>query len=167
MFRLGEHIADVSVLPPYAEIAKLDGVQRFGTAELVERATALTRVHLAAAPSANPMVRYAERLASDLKWLRTDPFASFHLYAFATVRQAGSCFGLTTAFLTWLDDNGRPGLRDAAAAFERISNASKTIQFKLARMARQKREMDLGPDVAEMATAWDEGMSRLADRLAR
>jgi fumarate hydratase class II len=58
-------------------------------------------------------------------------------------------------------------LGDAAASFERISSASKTVQFKLARMARQKREVDLGPDVAEMAAAWDEGMSRLTDRLAR
>jgi len=167
VFRLGEHVADTSVLPPYAEIAKLDGIQRLGTAELVERAAALARMHLAAAPAANPMARYAERLASDLNWLRTDPFASFHLYAFATVRQAGSCFGLASTFLTWLNENGRPGLRDSAAAFERISSAAKTIQFKLARMARQKREMDLGPDVAEMAAAWDEGMSRLTDRLAR
>ena len=167
IFRLGEHIADISVLPPYAEIAKLDAMERLDTAELVDRTMSLTRMHLAAAPTANPVLRYAERLASDLNWLRTDPHASFHLYAFATVRQAGSCFGLTSAFLTWLDENGRPGLRDAAASFERISSASKTIQFKLARMARQKREMDLGPDVAEMAAAWDEGMSRLTDRLAR
>lgn len=167
VFRLGEHVADISVLPPYAEIAKLEGVYRLDTAELADRAMSLARMHLAAAPAANPMVRYAERLHSDLEWLRTDPSASFHLYAFATVRQAGSCFGLTAAFLVWLEENGRAGLRDAAASFERISNASKTIQFKLARMARQKREMDLGPDVAEMAAAWDEGMSRLTDRLAR
>ena len=167
VFRLGEHIADISVLPPYAEIAKLDGVRRLDTADLVDRATSLARMHLAMAPAANPMARYAERLASDLNWLRTDPSASFHLYAFATVRQAGSCFGLTSTFLTWLAENGRAGLGDAAGAFERISNASKTIQFKLARMARQKREIDVGPDVAEMAAAWDEGMSRLTDRLAR
>jgi hypothetical protein len=167
VFRLGEHIADISVLPPYAEIAKLEGVYQLDTAELADRAMSLARRHLAAAPAVNPMVRYAERLHSDLQWLRTDPFASFHLYAFATVRQAGSCFGLTAAFLAWLEETGRAGLRDAAASFERISNASKTIQFKLARMARQKREIDLGPDVAEMAAAWDEGMSRLTDRLAR
>jgi hypothetical protein len=127
----------------------------------------LSRVHLAMAPAANPMARYAERLTSDLNWLRTDPSASFHLYAFATVRQAGSCFGLTSTFLMWLEENSPAGLGDAARAFERLSAAAKTIQFKLARMARQKREIDVGPDVAEMAAAWDEGMSRLTDRLAR
>jgi hypothetical protein len=167
LFRIGEHAADTGVLPPYAEIAKLDGIRLLDTPTIVDRALALTRLHLAAAPSVNPVSLHAARLASDLAWLREQPMESFHLYAFATVRQAGACFGLTTAFLQWLDENGVSGLREAAVAFDRISVAAKTVQFKLARMARMKREADVAPHVAEMVDAWDEGMSRLTDRFAR
>jgi hypothetical protein len=91
----------------------------------------------------------------------------FHQYAFATVRQAGSCFGLTSSFLTWLDDNGQSGMAEAAAAFERIATEAKTVQFKLARMARLKRDADVAPHFVQMASSWDEGMQRLTDRLAR
>jgi hypothetical protein len=167
LFRLGEFVADAGVLPPFGEIAKLDGVRRLDVKSLVERASALARLHFIAAPSVNPMRRFAGRLATDLAWLRDDPRASFHQYAFATVRQAGACFGLTTAFLQWLGANGARGVLEAAGAFDRLSNSAKTVQFKLARMARLKREADIEGDVAAMIAAWDEGMSRLSDRFAR
>jgi hypothetical protein len=167
IFRLGDHTADASVLPPYAEIAKLAAARALDTATLVDRAFALARLHLAAAPSINPITQHAARLGDDLAWLRSAPMESFHQYAFATVRQAGSCFGLTTAFLQWLDENGVSGLREAALAFDRLSIAAKTVQFKLARMAGLKRDADVAPHVAEMGAAWDEGMSRLTDRFAR
>jgi hypothetical protein len=165
--RTGEYVADIGVLPPFAEIAKLDREHRLDTRALVERALALTRLHLSTAPTDNPIARYADRLASDLAWLRDDPRASFHQYAFATVRQAGSCFGLTAAFLQWLDANGATEVRESAVAFDRLSSAAKTVQFKLARMARLKRDADIAGDVAVMVAAWDEGMSRLTDRFAR
>ena len=167
VLRTGEYVADAGMLPPFAEIAKLDREHRLDSRTLVERASSLTRLHLAAAPSANPIARYADRLANDLVWLRDDPRASFHQYAFATVRQAGACFGLTAAFLLWLDANGTGGVRESAAAFDRLSSAAKTAQFKLARMARLKRDVDVATDVAVMVAAWDEGMSRLTDRFAR
>jgi hypothetical protein len=166
LFRLGEHVGDASVLPPYAEIAKLDGMRVLDTPALIERAVALTRYHLAGAPT-NPITRHAAQLDHDLAWLREQPLDSFHKYAFATVRQAGACFGLTTAFLQWLDENGVAGLREAAAAFDRLSVEAKTVQFKLARMARVKREVDVASHVRAMVTAWDEGMSRLTDRFTR
>ena len=83
------------------------------------------------------------------------------------MRQAGSCFGLTAAFLLWLDAHGARGMTEAAGAFDRLSTAAKTAQFKLARMARLKRETDIAADVAVMVLAWDEGMSRLTDQFAR
>ena len=58
-------------------------------------------------------------------------------------------------------------IEEAAAAFARISTEAKTVQFKLARMARLKRDADVAPHLAEMVAAWDEGMSRLTDRFAR
>jgi hypothetical protein len=167
LFRLGEFAGDASVLPPFAEIAKLDGVRALEARTLVDRAMAFAKFHLAAAPRTNPIARYAVRLADDLAWLRHQPLEVFHHYAFATVRQAGSCFELASAFLLWLDENGQQGLREAASAFVRLSTEAKTVQFKLARMARLKRDADIAPHMAQMAAAWDEGMSRLTDRFAR
>jgi len=167
IFRLGEFAADASVLPPYAEIAKFDDARRLETPTLVDRALALTRFHLVAAPRTNPIARHVARVADDLAWLRNQPLQSFHQYAFATVRQVGSCFGLASAFLAWLDENGQPGFREAAVAFDRLASEAKTVQFKLARMARLKRDADVAPHMAEMVAAWDEGMSRLTDRFAR
>ena len=167
IFRMGEHAADAGVLPPYAEIAKMDAVRTLDAPALVDRALALTRLHLATAPSVNPIAQHAARLAGDLAWLRDAPLESFHQYAFATVRQAGACFGLTTAFLQWLDANGAPGLREAAVAFDRLSVGAKTVQFKLARMVRLRRDVEVAADIADMVGAWDQGMSRLTDRFAR
>jgi len=155
------------VLQPYAEIAKLDAVRALDTPALVDRAMALARLHLAAAPQTNPIARHAARLSDDLAWLRDQPVDVVHRYAFATVRQAGSCFDLASAFLTWLDENGQRGLSEAASAFGLLSTEAKTVHVKLARMARLKRDVDIAPHVAQMAAAWDEGMSRLTDRFAR
>jgi hypothetical protein len=166
LFRLGEFAGDVSVLPPFAEIAKLDAARVLGTPVLVDRAMALARLHLAAAPRTNPIARHAARLDDDLAWLRDQPLVVFHQYAFATVRQAGSCFDLTSAFLNWLGENGQHGFGEAAAAFSRLSTEAKTVQFKLARMARLKRDADIAPHMAQMVAAWDDGMSRLTDRFA-
>ena len=166
VLRLGEHAADTSVLAPYTEIVKMDGVRQLDTPTLVDRALRLTRLHLSQAPSVNPVTEHATRLADDLVWLRGEPLETFHQYAFATVRQAGACYGLTAAFLEWLGENGAVGLREAAVAFDRVSVAAKTVQFKLARMARLKREADVASHVAEMVAAWNEGMSRLTDRFA-
>ena len=167
LFRLGEFASDAGVLPPFAEIAKFGRVRALEPAVLVDRAVALTRFHLAAAPRTNPIARHAVRLNDDLAWLRDQPLEVFHGYAFATVRQAGSCFELASAFLNWLEENGQQGLRDAASAFGRLSTEAKTIQLKLARMVRLKRDADIAPHVAQMVAAWDEGMSRLTDRFAR
>jgi Domain of unknown function (DUF1839) len=166
VFRVGPYVADATVLSPSAEIAKLDAMRALGPAALVERATALTRLHLAGAPSANPIARYAERLADDVAWLRDDPRAPSQQYVFATVRQAGGSAGLTSALLEWLAATGGLPVLDAAAAFDRLARSARTAHLKLSRIGRTKHDSDVAADVAVMAAAWDEGMSRLADRFA-
>lgn len=163
VFRLDEYGATPGILPPYAEIAKLDRVVRLAPQELATRSLELLRCHLARRPRKNPISVHRARIASDLAWLATESLATFHLYAFATVRQAGSCFALTASYLRWLEMHGQHGLEPAAAAFDRISTTAKTAQFKLARMANLKREVDMTPLLASMEEAWDEGMSRLVE----
>jgi len=161
--RRDEHSPVPGVLPPYAEIAKLERVVHLPPGELAERSVGLLRKHLALRPARNPIARHREQIVRDLEWVKSEPLATFHLYAFATVRQAGACFGLTASYLRWLEAQGQKGLEPAAAAFETISTTAKTVQFKLARMANLKRDVDVTPLLQAMELAWDEGMSRLAD----
>jgi hypothetical protein len=163
VLRLDEHAPAEGVLAPYAEIAKLERVVCLPTRELATRAADLARSHLARRPRHNPITRHRERFARDLEWLRNEPLAVFHQYAFATVRQAGACYGLTAAFLRWLNEHQPQDLEPAAVAFETISTNAKILQFKLARMASLKREVDVAPLLARMEWAWDDGMRRLVE----
>lgn len=163
VFRLDEHAPAAGVLPPYAEIAKVDRAENVRPDELARRAVALTRTHLARRPAKNPIAQQRAQIARDLEWLKQEPLETFHLYAFATVRQAGACFALTASYLRWLEAHGELGLEPAATAFDTISTTAKTVQFKLARVANLKRDVDVTPLLETMERAWDEGMSRLVD----
>ena len=72
--------------------------------------------------------------------------------------------GLTASFVRWLEAHGEQGLEPAALAFETLSTTAKTVQFKLARMANLKRDVDITPLFETMERAWDEGMGRLVER---
>ena len=92
----------------------------------------------------------------------------FHQYAFATVRQAGSCFGLASVVPRLARARmASAGLARQPRRSTDVATEAKTVQFKLARMARLKRDADIAPHFAHMASSWDEGMSRLTDRFAR
>lgn len=163
IFRLGEFAPTAGVLPPYVEIAKLDRLVRLSPEEMGRRADRFTQLHLARRPLHNPIAKHRERIGRDLEWLKGEPLETFHLYAFATVRQAGACYALTASYLRWLAAHTRRDgrLEPAAAAFETISSTAKTVQFKLARMANLKRDVDLGPLLQTMEDAWNAGMSHL------
>jgi hypothetical protein len=159
--RTGSHPPTPEMLPPFGEIAKLDRMFRLSVPELTERAVELTRAHLGRRPASNPVAKHRAVFAKDLEWLKKEP-SMFHLYAFATVRQAGSCYATTASYLRWLEANGQAGLEPAAAAFDAISTNAKMTQFKLARMA-VGRDANVDPLLEAMENAWDEGMSRLVD----
>jgi hypothetical protein len=163
VMRLGAHLPAEGVLPPYVEIAKLEGMVALEQRELVARSVELAKLHLARRPSKNPITVHRERILEDFEWLKSEPLATFHQYAFATIRQAGAGFGLAASYVAWLAANGERGLEQAAEAFETVSTTAKTVQFKLARMANLKREVDVTPLLATMEQAWNDGMSRLVD----
>lgn len=164
IFRLDQYSPAPGVLPPYTEIAKLGRVVHLAPRELTDRAIELTRIHLAQRPSRNPIAVHRERIAHDLQWLKGEPLNTFHQYAFATVRQAGAGFGLTTSFLQWLQSHGEGGIEPAITAFETLSMTAKVVQFKLARMANGKRDVDIAPLLETMEKSWDEGMESLCQR---
>lgn len=155
--------AECAALPPYCEFVRLDRLRRPEPADLVHRAAALGRVHLARRAADNPVRRYRARFARDLAWLRGEGLPAFHLYAFATLRQCGAGGEVAATFVRWLAGHGHAGLDPAAAAFQRVAETAKGMQFTLAR-ARAGREADFEPMFDTMERSWDDAMTVLAER---
>lgn len=149
-------------LPPYAEIAKSRGPGLTGM-NLVAASVALLREHLQRLPSENPFETFLPRFTSDLQWLTTADLEQFHQYSFATLRQFGACFELTTSYLQWLRDHGVDGLEAATQAYTALSAGAKSLQFNLARAMARKRQLDPAP-VQELARHWDIGVTQLRNR---
>jgi len=168
VFRLEGHLTDPEYLPPYVEVAKL-GIRPEHRPSPASRALVRTSIdllgaHLARAPLDNPFRRYATHFGADLASLAGEPFAQFHRYAFATLRQCGAAFDLGGAYLRWLEANGEHGLDRIAAACDVIATTATALQFKLARSVNTKRPFDPAPMLAAMSGAWDETMTALTAR---
>jgi hypothetical protein len=110
--------------------------------------------HLARRPSTNPFERFAARLEQDLPALLDGDAATYHAYAFATVRMAGASFELCAAHADWLLGDAAA---DAVAAFGEIVDAGKLLSFKLAR----RRPFDPSATLDGMAAAWARAMDVL------
>ena len=165
VFRLAPGLTGPNILPPFCEIAKLDKLEPLSDAALLERAVALTRRYVARRPAANPIVRHYERFARDLEWLRDSNSATlFHQYAFATFRQLGSCFEVAGSYVQWLGARGERGLEGAAGDCDTIAKTAKALQFKLARAATLKRQIDVAESFEAMITSWDSAMKHLVAR---
>jgi hypothetical protein len=158
-------LSDPNFLPPYTEIVKLDGLVPRTDAEVTTRALSLARQYIARRPLRNPIALHRDRFAADLAWLRSSETPGlFHQYAFATFRQAGSCFEVASSFLQWLDSRGEQGLTGPIAQFDEISKTAKAMQFKLARAVQLKRDVDFAGAFDSMVGAWDSAMSQLVSR---
>ena len=168
VFRLAPGLAGPNVLAPYTEIAKLDGVKPVSADELTARAIGLARRYIALRPRQNPIAMHRDRFPADLEWMRAsaDPNL-FHLYAFATFRQLGSCFEVAADFLRWLGAHGETGIDGAIADFSAIASTSKSFQFKLARAVTFKRDVDFAGAFDSMVANWDSAMSQLVERYGR
>ena len=167
IFRLGREVAGVVHLPPYVEVAKLGKRPPLTGAAQVDAAMAQLRRHLARRPDVNPFIAYADKFQRDLVWLQQSDLATFHGYAFATMRQFGACFELAATFCRWLNErtaSPSENLQLAAVAFDEISTTTKTMQFKLARAVRGK-PVDFATLLETVRASWDRGMERL-DRVA-
>ncbi|MEY2452330.1 MAG: hypothetical protein QOD92_1904 [Acidimicrobiaceae bacterium] len=163
VLRRTDELRDPRVMPPYVELVKLDGVRRSALSELVEGAIELTRAHLARRPATNPVQRMRKRLGDDLEWLRSQPLEMFHRWAFGFCRQGGSNAELAAAYVDWLAANDSNAIAPAADAFRELSNATKTLQFTLARAARG-RSVDVDGNLDAMERHWDSAMAVLVAR---
>lgn len=139
-------------LAPYVEVLDL---ARRSVRDLRPIAGEQLARHLGRAPETNPIERLGLRLREDLPWIASMGVEGYHGYAFGLVRQCGAGADLFAAFLRWLGDSG-----PAAAAFARISELAKSLQFSVARAARG-RAVDVEGLISDMAGAWESGISEL------
>ena len=149
------------LLPPYTEYAKVDRVVKRSGAELRALATKYLARELARRPTENPVAAFRKRFSTDAEWLAAKDLAQFHAYAFATLRQLGACFELAATHLKWLSDDDAHA--KAAAHFEEISNGSKALLFKVARMVGgNKKKQNFDETLEAMEKAWAAGMATIA-----
>lgn len=146
IFRLDHEYSD-DVLPPYAELVRLDAGPRLEGAELRAAAREILRAQVARRPADNPFERFAAGLAAELPNLLAGDAQRYHDYAFATVRMVGSAFEVGASHVEWV--LGEAGAA-AAERMREIVAGSKTLSFKLAR----RREFDPAPAVEALAGAW-------------
>ncbi len=149
------------MLPTYIELVKLDRMRALDDPELLETAREHVRMHLALRPATNPVLRYRKRLEQDLEWLTAEGLATFHKYAFATVRQFGSATELAGSLCEWLAAQGEP-TAEAQLHFRETAEAAKTAQFKLARLV-SGRSTDIEPALDSMEQGWDAAMRALVE----
>lgn len=154
-------------LPLYAELVRLDRLQRRTPEALAELSWQLLGEHFAWRPATNPVERFAARFANDLPRLHERGLAHYHAWAFTTVRQLGAAFELAAACLRWLQPH-RPEapLSAAAEQFDVIAQESKALILKGARVVNARRAFDAGQALAPTAQAWAQGMALLEPALA-
>jgi hypothetical protein len=155
------HDADPSRLPPYVEFVKTHDAPAPGDTRRIS--LDLLRRHLRAVPRDNPFERFEQRFARDLDALLNDDLEQFHQYSFATLRQLGACFELSSTYLSWLASQGERGLEDTAEHFRAISESAKRFQFRLARSVAHRSPLDLSP-ISQMGGLWERATRVLQER---
>lgn len=165
LFRIGQP-ADPLRLPLYAELIRVDRVQRRPSQELAAIALLLLREQFERRPLDNPMRRFGARLTADWPLLLAEGLPHYHAWAFATIRQFGAAFELAAAHLRWIAAHGGPDCAGAAEPFARIAQAGKAMILKLARAVNTRKPLDAAALVDELAGDWDAGMAQLGRALA-
>jgi hypothetical protein len=158
---------DPQFLPLFAESVRIDRLTRRSTPELIELSRSLWRKHLRRVPADNPIERFQKRFEAELAAMHQRGLGFYHAWAFATTRQLGSAFELSTRNLYWLSANGVSGLDEAIAAFEAIAATSKTFILKGARAVNARRQFDGAEMFSGMASAWERGITCLRSQFDR
>ena len=157
-------LSKTAALPLYAELVKLDRLERLGDRELRRRARRLFLRDVARRPPQNPILEYQRDFARHAGWLAGGELEVFHRYAFASLRQCGAAYELAASHLRWLfTDN--PVALAAADDFDAIAVAAKAETLKLARAVQRNRAAELGP-LLDAAPRWDRAFSALVEGAA-
>lgn len=160
LFRL-DAAPDPSFLPLYAELIRIDRMERLDPVALAARSWQLLKRHFDRRPLSNPFVRFGDRFARDLPELQSKGLPYYHAWAFASIRQAGAAFDLAAAHLRWQANFGHPALNASADCFDSIAQSNKALILKGARAVNSGRALDASQQFSEMAQAWNKGMDLL------
>jgi hypothetical protein len=152
------------VLPPYVELVKLDRIHHLDEEQLLDAALGLVRMHVQRRPLTNPVQRFRKCLDQHIEWLRSDSLATFHLYAYVTLRMLGSSAELAGSLCEWLTARGEPIL-DVSSEFREIALDAKAAHFRLVRLLTG-RTIDVRPVLERIERQWDSTMRGLAGRYA-
>lgn len=155
VLRRHDSVGSAASLPPYVERIRCVTTPTVTADDVVD----LVRVHLKRRPTVSPAARMTQRFETDLPWLQTGGVEAFHLYAFATVRQCGATGELAASLCEWLIEHGI----DATAArdsFTSVATTSKTMQFKLARLAAG-RSVDYHSLLSDIEAHWAQAMHHI------
>ena len=145
---------DPTVLPPYTELVRFDAGSPLTGAALTDGARAILSGHLRRAPGDNPFVRFGDRLREALPELLAGDLETFHAYAFATVRMAGSAFEILADHARWLAGEDAAEVAEACGA---IVDGCKALSFRLAR----RRPFEPAATVDGLAAAWERTLTGL------
>lgn len=151
-FRLDVKGADEEFLPLFAELVRIDRSSARPEEELKGMARALLRKRLDRLPRSNPVVRFDERFRRDLPSLQQAGLATYHKWAFASIRQMGAAFELAAQHLEWLDE---AAFKTSIEACRGIADGNKALILKAARAVNSGRPLDAAPVFANMGIAWD------------
>lgn len=150
------------VLPPFAEIAKIDP-HFMPPHSLVEASLELLTRHMPRVPRMNPFTQFKLKFVRDMETLATADIGEFHRYSFANLRQYGACFELAETYLGWLGDHGVDGLEMPRASLADIAQSAKAFQFQLARSMARGKPLDLAP-LDAMGRQWEAALAELHRR---
>ncbi len=157
------HETDPAFLPPYVEIVKSRSDFKLNPKQLLQHSLATLIYQLQLLPETNPFIRYKLRLEKDISWLLKENLEVFHQYSFATLRQFGACYELSTFYLNWLIEQGETGLTEAVTHLKNISSLAKIYQFQLARSISRNKNLDLTV-IDQMSAHWDGAINILKNK---
>ncbi|RKQ33104.1 DUF1839 family protein [Kocuria tytonis] len=151
---------------PYVELVRLDGMHRLAPQELWRHGVELARAHVRRAPAESPARRLTAAIRDELPVIAERGMDYFHVYSFATTRQAGltaglaahACRYLAEGAEQWPGDLGIMTLLEAAESLDTAAAAAKTLQFQLARVARG-RTPRIDASAEAFVTGYDAGMA--------
>jgi hypothetical protein len=144
------------VLPPYAELIRVDRAVVRDAAALRALSRRLLAEHLSWRPADHPVERFRARFDTDLTALQKTGLPLYHKWAFAGLRQLGAASALAAEYLRWQWADAAPA--HAIQAYERTANLAKTLTLKSARAVNSGRALDASEIFDEMAMAWQVAM---------
>ncbi len=156
---------DPGRLPLYVEFVRMESLHLRPREALMALALECTRAHLRRRPRENPVARFAVSFPDAVARLGPESLATYHLYAFATVRQLGSAADLAAHHLRWLQPAVERPLETAAAALDLVSLSAKSLILKGARAVSTGKRADFGPLLSTMSSGWGTALAAAAAAL--